>query len=316
MQKINYDVLNPHLTMLDEVIEGLNQPQKTLPSKYFYDEYGSELFDQITELDEYYPTRTEHEILIQNVEEIGKTLGEEVILIEPGSGSSEKTEILLERLENICCYIPMDISGDYLFKVAERLQLKYQHIQISPLSADYTRPFTLPETNPKARKVVFFPGSTIGNFKIERVRHFFKIIHDLVGRDGALLIGADLKKDIKVLLAAYNDSKGVTAQFNKNVLTHINRELGSNFDLDLFEHQSIWNEEKGRIEMHLIALEDHKVKIGENEIEIGEGESIHTENSHKYSLKEFEEMVSEWFNVEKVWTDEKKYFSVQYLVPK
>ena len=219
-------------------------------------------------------------------------------------------------MDNICCYIPMDISGDYLYKVAEQLRIEFPNIQVLPLSADYTKPFKLPETRPDARKVVFYPGSTIGNFKMEKVEQFLKVIHDIIEDEGAFLIGTDLKKDIEVLEAAYNDTKGITADFNKNILTHLNRELGTSFNKDFFNHKAIWNEEKGRIEMHLFVKEDHAVELGEVVINFQKGESIHTENSHKYTLNGFAEMVSEWFEVEKVWTDERNYFSLQYLEPR
>lgn len=310
------EILSKKTSMLEEVISGLSQEQKTLPSKYFYDEKGSKLFDDITELEEYYPTRTERKILEEYVDEIADYLGEKVLLIEPGSGSSSKTKILLGNMKNICCYIPMDISGDYLFKVAGQLRSEFPNIQILPLSADYTKPFELPESSPDARKVVFYPGSTIGNFKMEKVHQFLNAIHEIIGNDGAFLIGADLKKEAGVLKAAYNDSKGITAQFNKNILTHLNRELGTSFNSEFFDHKAIWNEEKGRIEMHLFVNKNHSVKIGENIIEFRLGESVHTENSHKYTLDGFAEMVSEWFEVKKVWTDEKDYFSLQYLIPK
>ena len=302
--------------MLEEVKSGLFQQQKSLPSKFFYDERGSKLFNDITELDEYYPTRTERKILEDNIEEIAKYLGKKVLLIEPGSGSSSKTKILLSNMQNICCYIPMDISGDYLNKVAEQLRTEYPNIQILPLSADYTKPCDLPKSSPDARKVVFYPGSTIGNFKMEKVQQFLKVIHDIIGKDGAFLIGVDLKKDIEVLKAAYNDSKSITAEFNKNILNHLNEELGLSFNPNLFDHKAIWNEEKGRIEMHLFVKEDHSVTVDDKVIDFIKGESIHTENSHKYSLNEFADMVSNWFDVKKVWTDEKDFFSLQYLEPK
>lgn len=303
-------------SMIEDVIDGLRKDQKTLPSKYFYDEKGSQLFDEITELEEYYPTRTERRILEDNVREIANYLGEQVLLIEPGSGSSSKTKILLGNMDNICCYIPMDISGDYLNKIAEQLRKEFPKISILPLAADYTKPFELPESSPDARKVVFYPGSTIGNFKKEKVEQFLKVIHDIIGKDGAVLIGADLKKEISILEAAYNDEKGTTAAFNKNIFTHLNREIGTAFEKDLFEHKAIWNEEKGRIEMHLFVKEDHSVDVNGDQIFFKKGESIHTENSHKYTLSGFAEMVSDWFEVKKVWTDENNYFSVQYLEPK
>lgn len=302
--------------MLKEVIAGLTSTPKTLPSKYFYDQRGSELFDEITELEEYYPTRTERAILKKYVDEIESQLGQNILLIEPGSGSSEKTKILLKRMSNIGCYMPMDISGDYLLKVAEQLQQEFPHIEIKPLSIDYTQPFKLPDDSPNARRVVFYPGSTIGNFKRDKVDQFLKVIYHLVKDGGAFLIGVDLKKDISVLEAAYNDKKGVTAAFNKNILSHINSVIHSNFDATLFEHKSIWNEDKGRIEMHLFAKESHEVQVNGTTISFEEGESVHTENSHKYTLKGFAQLVSKWFEVKKVWTDENQYFSLQYLVPK
>lgn len=303
-------------SMIQEVVDGLQNKQKTLPSKYFYNEKGSQLFDEITELDEYYPTRTERKILEENVEEIALYLGEKVMLIEPGSGSSSKTKILLGNMENICCYIPMDISGEYLNKVAEQLRLEFPNISILPLAVDYTKPFELPESSPNARKVVFYPGSTIGNFKREKVEQFLKVIHDIVGKNGAVLIGADLKKDISVLENAYNDSKGITAEFNKNIFNHLNDVIDTDFNPELFDHRSIWNEEKGRIEMHLFVQEDHSLPINGDTIFFKKGESIHTENSHKYTLEGFSDMVSDWFDVKKVWMDDNKYFSVQYLEPK
>lgn len=303
-------------SMSEEVLHGLTQPQKSLPSKYFYDERGSKLFDEITELDEYYPTRTERKILLQNVEEIGRFMGEQVILIEPGSGSSDKTRILLERLSSLSAYVPIDISGEYLFNVANELREDFPRINILPLQADYTHSLDLPETLPEGRKVVFFPGSTIGNFKRDTVNRFLNVVADIVKQKGAFLIGVDLKKDIDVLLAAYNDSKGITADFNKNMLRHINRMLDADFDPELFEHKATWNEEESRIEMHLICKEDHEVKVNGTTFSFQEGESIHTENSHKYTLEEFSEIVSPWFEVKKVWTDQNKWFSLQYLEPK
>lgn len=301
--------------MLQEVLHGLSLPQKSLPSKYFYDHRGSELFDEITELEEYYPTRTERKILEDNLEEMASFLGDQVLLIEPGSGSSEKTRILLSGLKSICCYIPIDISSDYLGKVAEGLRKEYPGIDIQPLAADYTRPFELPEMYSTSRRIVFFPGSTIGNFKRQTVDRFFEVISSIAGKKGGMMIGVDLRKDISVLEAAYNDSKGVTAEFNKNMLIHLNREIDSDFNPDLFEHKSVWEENPGRIEMRLIAKENHLIHVDGQAFEMQKGEYIHTENSHKYSLEEFEEIVSPWFEVVKVWMDENEYFSVQYLEP-
>src|SRR5690554_6143642 len=204
--------------MVEEVLAGLTSVQKTLPSKYFYNKKGSEIFDRITELEEYYPTRVERHILEKNVHEMAAIIGETVELIEPGSGSSDKTRILFQNMPNICCYIPMDISGDYLYKVADQLQQDFPKMKIIARQADYTQAFELPVTNPKARKVVFFPGSTIGNFKKERVNLWLETIYRMSGKNGAVLIGAVVEKDISVLEAAYNDKNGVTAAFNKNIL--------------------------------------------------------------------------------------------------
>lgn len=302
--------------MLEEVLHGLKQPQKTLPSKFFYDERGSKLFDLITELDEYYPTRTEVQILEGHISEIGSYLGEQVILIEPGSGSSDKTRILLDQLEQITAYVPIDISGQYLYDVARELQENYSKLEIKALTADYTRPFELPALQSKGKKVVFFPGSTIGNFKRDTVDRFLEVVSSITENEGGFLIGVDLKKDREILKAAYNDAKGVTAAFNKNILMHLNRELQTDFDPEAYRHEAIWNEEDGRIEMHLIASKEQEVHINGSVVSIHKGESIHTENSHKYTLDEFAEIVDPWFKVKKIWTDKEQLFSLQYLEPR
>jgi dimethylhistidine N-methyltransferase len=302
--------------MLQDVLDGMRCTPKSLPSKYFYDERGSQLFDEITRLAEYYPTRTERKLMQDNVEEMGEYLGDQVILIEPGSGSSEKTRILLNAIESIKGYIPIDISKGYLKKVAKRLRKDYPELEVLPISVDYTRSFKLPELKVSGRRVVFFPGSTIGNFKPKTVHRFFEVISNIVGASGGVLIGVDLKKDVEVLEAAYNDSEGVTAEFNKNMLKHLNREIGAQFKPELMDHKAIWNEEEGRIEMRLYANESHSISVNGNVFEIEKGEFIHTENSHKYSLSEFEELVAPWFDVTKVWTDRNDYFSVQFLEPK
>lgn len=311
------DILTEKLqNVITEIVDGMNLFPKQLPSKYFYDEVGSKLFDEITMLEEYYPTRTERKILEENLQEIGNHLGDNIELIEPGSGSSEKTRILLDHLKNISCYVPIDISGEYLLKVSEKLREEYPNIDIEPLVADYTRPFDLPDTHPDARRVIFFPGSTIGNFRLHKVQRFFSVIADIVGKKGGVLIGVDLKKDVKILEAAYNDSKGITAAFNKNMLTHLNKLISSNFEVENYSHKAVWNEEKGAIEMRLYSKKDHVVQLNGHSFELKLGEYLHTENSHKYTQSEFEHIVAPWFEVAKVWTDDKKLFSVQYLVPR
>jgi dimethylhistidine N-methyltransferase len=310
------ETLTKKQSVINEIIDGLSRSPKFLPSKYFYDEVGSKLFDEITELDEYYPTRTERKILEDNLVEMGQLLGDDVELIEPGSGSSEKTRILLDHLPNIHIYVPIDISGDYLFKVAEKLQEEYPDISIEPLAADYTRPFELPDRHPDARRIVFFPGSTIGNFRLNKVQRFFSIIAQIVGKKGGVLIGVDLKKDIQILEEAYNDSKGITADFNKNMLTHLNSLIDTDFDINNYQHKAVWVEDKGAIEMRLYSKNNHTIKLNGHSFEMIEGEYLHTENSHKYTIEEFSSIVSPWFEIEKVWMDDQKLFSVQYLVPR
>ncbi len=303
--------------MLDEVVEGLQQPQKMLPSKYFYDERGSELFEEITRLDEYYPSRTEKKILKDNIDEIAGRIGRKSVIIELGSGSSKKTRMLLDHIPDISAYIPVDISKEYLEKVVENLRKEYPGLLIKPICADYTKPFDLPEIEvPFEYYVVFYPGSTIGNFRPERAQEFLSSIARFMVVGGGLLIGVDLKKDIEILENAYNDSKGVTAVFNKNMLVRLNRELAADFKIDQFQHKAHYNKEKGRIEMHLVSQKDQQVCLNGEGVVLEKGESIHTENSYKYSQKEFEELVSDWFRVEKVWTDKDHLFSLQYLVKK
>lgn len=303
--------------MLDEVISGLVKQQKQLPSKYFYDQCGSDLFEQISYLDEYYLTDCEKEILKENIKEIAEYIGSNVMLIELGSGNSYKTRFLLEELSEMSTYIPVDISEEYLLKTVNQLRLEYPKISIIPIFADYTSHFDLPVSGSDNQKqIVFFPGSTIGNFDLKEVRSFLSNIAEIIAEDSEMLIGVDLKKEAEVLEAAYNDQQGITAQFNKNIIKHINRKLGADFTIDKFKHKAFYNEQAGRVEMHLVSAEQQTVTIDDTVFQFEEGESIHTENSYKYSIDEFEELVSEWYNVKKVWTDEKDYFSLQYLVKK
>lgn len=296
-----------------DVISGLSKPQKELPSKYFYDEHGSELFDLICTLDEYYPTGCEIEIMENNITEISSRVGSNVQLIELGSGSSIKTRMLLENLKNIASYVPVDISSDYLKTIAAQLQEEYPEISIRPVAADYTESFELLQASNKEKKVIYFPGSTIGNFNRKAAKTFLNRLGKYLNAEDGLLIGVDLKKDIDVLEAAYNDRKGVTAEFNKNILRRINRELKTNFDLDNFKHHAHYNSEAGRIEMHLYSTTDQQVEINGHIFAFTQGESIHTENSHKYTVDEFEDLASKSFTRLKTWTDSKNYFSVHYF---
>lgn len=314
---MNNQVATSQQSMLDEVLHGLRQSPKQLPSKFFYDERGSELFEQITRLNEYYPTRTEKAILESYIDEIADAIGPAAMLVELGSGSSKKTRLLLDKLPSLSAYIPVDISEEYLLKVVNQLRMDYPRISIIPVFADYTSYFDLPDLGGDyGRQVVFFPGSTIGNFRPERARSFLSTIASLTDDDAAMLIGVDLKKGKHVLEAAYNDSQGVTAQFNKNMLVRLNRELDASFDPSLFSHCSFYNEEEGRVEMHLVSQKDQDVSIAGEAFSFEEGESIHTENSYKYSLAEFKELVSDWYSVDRVWTDKRNYFSLQFLTKK
>lgn len=303
--------------MLEEVTNGLQQPEKRLPSKYFYDERGSELFEQITRLDEYYPTRTEQKILNDNIDEIAALIGSRSVIIELGSGSSQKTRLLLDHIADISAYVPVEISKEYLQQVVKDLRQEYPGLLIKPVCADYTKPFDMPDIDvPFDYYVVFYPGSTIGNFRPQQARKFLSAIARFMVPGGGLLIGVDLKKDRQILEDAYNDSKGVTAAFNKNILKRLNRELDADFQLDQFEHRAHYDEEKGRIEMHLVSRQEQNVRLNGEAVKLSPGETIHTENSYKYSLKEFKKLVSDWFAVERVWTDEQDLFSLQYLVKK
>lgn len=299
----------------EDVVEGLRRAQKTLPCKYFYDERGSQLFDAICELDEYYPTRTETAILQGCMGEIAERLGDDCRLVEYGSGSSTKTRLILDGVAGLRVYVPVDISRDHLHATARRLSCDYPRLTISPVCADYTRPFSLPHATEKiASTAVFFPGSTIGNFDPEEAEEFLAAIARLVGPGGGLLIGVDLKKDPGVLHAAYNDAKGVTAEFNLNALRHINRMLDADFDLGSFRHHAFYNEELGRIEMHLRSETDQTVTVGHERFHFREGETIHTECSYKYSLPQFAALAGKaGFAVEQVWTDPEERFSVQWL---
>jgi dimethylhistidine N-methyltransferase len=301
---------------LKEIIEGLRRPQKTISPKYFYDERGSRLFDKITELPEYYLTDAELEIMRDNVDEMAALIGKSASLIEFGSGSSLKTRILLEHIDDLAAYVPVDISQDHLWTSAECLRADFPDLDVCPVVADFTKTFSLPTPRVMpVKNVVYFPGSTIGNFEHDTAMDLLRVMYEEAGENGALLIGVDLQKDADIIHEAYNDSAGVTAEFNLNMLRHLNESYGTNFDVDSFEHSAIYDEDEGRVVIELISQAEQTFEVGETEFDLADGEAILTEYSHKYTLDGFAEMArNAGFSVEKVWTDAEQLFSVQYCV--
>jgi dimethylhistidine N-methyltransferase len=298
-----------------DVIAGLGRRPKALPCKYFYDARGAELFDQITALDVYYPTRTEVAIMRGHAREMAALIGRRARLVELGSGSSTKTRILLDNLVDLDAYVPVDISHEYLGPAVESLARQYPWLSIVPVCADYSRPFHLPSRARAERTTVYFPGSTIGNFQPSEARQFLKVVAGLCRPRGGLLIGVDLKKDPLVLNRAYNDEQGVTAAFNLNLLARINRELFADFDLARFRHHAFYDEREGRIEMQLVSTARQVVHIAGKAFDFAEGESISTEYSYKYTIEEFRRLAADaGFLPSRVWTDERKLFSVHHLL--
>jgi dimethylhistidine N-methyltransferase len=309
------DLLPAQQSMLAEVIAGLSQRQKRIPPKYFYDPRGCELFDAICGLPEYYPTRTELAIMRSHARAMAERLGPACALIEIGCGNSEKTRLLLEALRPQM-FVPVDIAREQLESSCKALARSFPGMPILALRADFAQPIAVPLTGlgQARRRALYFPGSTIGNFTRPEAHAFLKRWSPLLGAGGAALIGVDLKKDDALLNAAYNDAQGVTAEFNLNVLRHINRALGANFDLAAFRHRAFYSGEYGRIEMHLVSLRPQRVTIGEREFEFCAGETIHTENSCKYGIAEFQDLGrAAGFEPVECWTDEHSLFSVHYF---
>ncbi len=299
---------------IEALIAGLDRPDKSISPKYFYDETGSQLFEQITRLPEYYLTDTELQIMEAHVDEMTALIGPSASLIEFGSGSSLKTQMLLQHMRAPAAYVPVDISEDHLLASQRRISEKFPDIEVLPVAADFTRPFDLPEPSVMPlRNVVYFPGSTIGNFEDEDALDLMRVMREEARDGGALLIGADLQKDASVIHAAYNDGDGVTARFNLNMLEHLNREFGAQFDIDAFEHRASYDEEQGRVVMQLVSQRDQVVRIDDARIAIARGEAITTEYSHKYTLDGFADMVAAaGFSTERTWTDANDWFSVHY----
>ena len=310
-----HDLAPSQQSFRDAVFAGLSRDPKSLPCKFFYDARGSALFEKICDLPEYYLTRTEIAILDRFAADIATRLGPHCRLIELGSGASQKVRILLEALDRPAAYIAVDISREQLRKSAARLAADFPKLAVVAVCADYTRPFTLPPLpGPEGKRVGFFPGSTIGNFEPRQVVKFLADWAALLGPGGEMLIGADLKKDPKILNAAYNDKAGINAAFNLNLLARINRELGGDFDLDRFAHVAFYDEAQGRVELYLKSLVEQSVQVAGTRFRFGAGELIHTENSYKYAIDEFRTLAAQaGFEPIHTWTDRHQLFSVHYL---
>ncbi len=300
---------------LADVLAGLAEAQKQIPCKWLYDARGSTLFERICELDEYYPTRTELGIMEAHVGGMAALLGRRCALVEYGSGSGLKTRLVLQHLVEPAAYVPVDISPSALAEATSRLQRAFPALTIRPVCGDFTALPELPlEGVGESRRVVFFPGSTIGNFHKPEVVGFLRMVAAQCGRGGGLLIGVDLRKEAAVLERAYDDRRGVTAAFDLNLLVRANRELGADFRLDRFCHEARWDARHGRVEMHLVSMVDQLVSVGGQAFAFRAGESLWTESSYKYDLREFAALAAlAGWRCERTWTDERAWFSVQYL---
>ena len=298
-----------------EVLVGLHEQPKRLPSKYLYDARGSAFFDAICEQPEYYLTRTETAILARHAGAIARCIGEDALLVELGSGTSTKTRLLLDRLTRLAAYVPVDISGSHLSAAARSIAASYPHLEVLPVHSDFTHDFTLPHTRrTPARVVVFFPGSTIGNFDAPAAVALLQLMRRIAGARGGMVVGFDLVKDVAVLERAYDDAAGVTAAFNLNVLRRLNRELAANFDLDGFRHEAVWVPAHSRIEMHLVSRRAQSAAVAGQTIAFEAGERLVTEHCHKYTPDGFAVLAgSAGWIVRERWTDDERRFSVCYL---
>ncbi len=302
-------------TFASAVLEGLSQMPKTLPCRYFYDARGSELFEQITRLPEYYPTRTETAILRTHAAEIVDGIPQGGVLVEFGSGSSRKTEILLDALPQLAAYVPIDISDSALEIASQRLVKRFPSLDVRPIVGNFSAPTKFPADLASREKTGFFPGSTIGNMNEAEAIRLLNAMRTALSPGGRLIVGVDLKKDVHRLIPAYDDAAGVTAAFNLNLLTRINRELGGSFDVGAFHHRAVYNCDAGRIEMHLVSAKNQFVRILGRPIRFAAGESIHTENSYKYTIGEFQSLGRKaGWAAQRVWLNENALFSVHEFV--
>lgn len=297
----------------EAILAGLARAPKEVPCKYFYDEAGSRLFEQICELPEYYQTRTEMALLQRHAPEIAALIGAEAEIVEFGAGSLRKVRLLFDALKNPRAYTPLDISGDYLVDVVRTLGTDYPALTLRPLVADFTLPMAIPALPGEPRRAGFFPGSTIGNFEPDAAMALLRRIRGVLN-GGGLLVGVDLVKDPRRLHAAYNDAAGITAAFNKNLLIRANRELGANFDPEAFAHYAPYSASSRCIEMYLVSLKRQSVTVGDRRIEFAQGEPVHTEDSYKYTIESFREMAARaGFSPRAVWTDPERLLSVHWL---
>lgn len=302
--------------ILKEVLVGLSMSQKTIPPKFLYDKRGSEIYQDICGLKEYYPCRAENEILKTYAHEMARFIGPNALIIEPGSGIAEKVKYLLLRLIKVKGYIPIEISHDVLMKSVQEIQQRFPKIHIEPIWGDFTQSVELPQVAQEhvGKKVVFFPGSTIGNFNQTEALDFLKRYGKVLGQGGGFLIGVDLKKDQEYLIQAYDDSEGVTAAFNLNLLNRLNREASAAFDPSNFTHQAIYNQELGRVEMHLVSKISQLIRVNQTVFRFKEGETIHTESSYKYNVDEFCELCSKAkLKLRKYWKDREGMFCMYYF---
>ncbi len=300
-------------SLREQVIEGLSRDQKSLPPKLFYDAEGSRLFDRITRLEEYYLTRTEINLLERHGEEIADSVARDSLVIELGSGSRRKIRVLLEAVQP-AAYLPVDISAEHLYREALDLARETPDLEIYATCADYTAGLELDHAPRDLPRLGFFPGSSVGNFEPAQAEQLLARLRRALGADGLCLIGVDLEKEQRILHAAYNDAQGVTARFNLNMLARLNRELGADFDLSAFRHRAFYNEQRHRVEMHLVSAREQSVRLDGHRFSLAAGETIHTENSYKYSLERFQGLAdSAGFSLLRQWTDPEQLFSLHLL---
>ncbi len=300
-------------TFKSEIIAGLRETPKRIASKFFYDERGSQLFEAITQLPEYYLTRTEISILREHLPAMAERIGTGATIIEFGTGAGVKTKMLLEAVHNPRAYIPIDISREQLTHATTKLAERFPNLEIHPIFGDYISEISLPIPSDAGKNVIFFPGSTVGNFTPDEAIQFLRKAAALIGPDGSLLIGFDRVKDIRVLEAAYNDAQGITAEFNRNLIRRIGREFGVAISPEDFDHLAFFNSEESRIEMHLVSGDSRTLKLDDEEITFAQGEHIVTEYSYKYTPETFAAILTaSGFSVQDRWCDENNYFEVCY----